>query len=131
MPTVHVEAQLTPEELLKAVGQLSPPELDDFTARVLALRAERFAPRLSVEETVLLQRINEAVPLELRRRYRELIARRDNGILTSEEQAELLRLTDAVENREAERVAHLAELARLRGVTLRALVEQLGLPPLR
>lgn len=41
--------------------------------------------------------------------------------------AELLRLTDEVEMREAERVEHLGELARRRGVSLGVLVEQLGL----
>ena len=51
MPTLHIEAELSPEELLAAVQQLSPAELDAFTAKVLALRAARVAPSLPAAES--------------------------------------------------------------------------------
>ena len=41
MPTVTVEAEISRDELLKAVDQLSPPELSQFVSQVLALRARR------------------------------------------------------------------------------------------
>jgi len=129
MPTIQVEAQLSPEELLKAVGQLSTPELDAFAQHVLALRAERIAPRLLPGETQLLQEINRGVPDELQARYDELIGRRRAQTLTPEEHAELLRLTERIERFDAERLERLAQLARLRQVPLRTLVQQLGLRP--
>jgi hypothetical protein len=76
MPTVQLEAQLSPEQLLKAVGQLSTPELEAFANDVLTLRAERVAPRLSSEEATLLQQINQGLPDELQKRFNELVARR-------------------------------------------------------
>jgi hypothetical protein len=41
MPTIHVAAEVSREELLKAVEQLSPQELEQFIAQVLSLRARR------------------------------------------------------------------------------------------
>ena len=45
------------------------------------------------------------------------------------EHEELLRLTNQVEGLEADRLAHLAELARLRRTSLTALMEELGIQP--
>lgn len=50
MPTIHVEAEVSREELLKAVEQLSPQELSQFVSQVLTLRARRDAPGLSATD---------------------------------------------------------------------------------
>jgi hypothetical protein len=63
------------------------------------------------------------------RRYQELMDRRRACTLTPEEHGELLQLTDTAEAVQAERVRHLTELARLRGISLRTLIEELGLQP--
>ena len=41
MPTIQLQAQLSPDDLLNAVGQLGPAEWDQFVLRVLTLRARR------------------------------------------------------------------------------------------
>ncbi len=128
MPTVHVEAEISREELLKAVEQLSPPELSQFVSQVLALRARREAPSLSALETQSLLCINQGLPDGLRRRYDELIAKRQAETLSQEELEELLRLTGVVEDLQARRMDALAALARSRGVSLRALMAELGIP---
>jgi hypothetical protein len=125
MPTIEVSAN----ELLKAVQQLSPAELEGFVAQVLALRAERVAPRLSAEETTLLERIQQGMPEDQHRRYRELIDKLRGETITPEERAELLRLTDAAEEWQAKRLEALAELASLRKVSLSAVMDQLGIKP--
>jgi hypothetical protein len=127
MPTVHLEAQLSTEELLKAVDQLSPAELTQFVARVLALHAQRNAPALPPDEADLLRKIEQGIPADLHDRYEVLIARRRAAALTQEEHDELLRLTDQVEALEAQRAEHLASLARLRGVSLAELLDELGI----
>jgi hypothetical protein len=43
MPTLHVEAQVSPDDLLQAVDQLGMAELERFVSRVIALRARRAA----------------------------------------------------------------------------------------
>ena len=127
MPTIRVEAQVSSGELLKAVEQLSPAEFQQFVSEDLELRASREAPRLSGSEADLLLRINQGLPEEWRRRLDDLIAKRQAEALTPDEHEDLLRLTDEVEKREAERLAALMELARLRGTSLAALMRRLGI----
>lgn len=129
MPTIQEEAQLSPEELLKAVGQLSTPELDAFAQHVSTLRAERAAPRLSANESVLLQQINQGLPDDTQRRFDELVFRRRAQTLTPHEHTELLALTEQIERTDARRLELLAELSHLRQVPLRRLMDQLGLRP--
>ena len=50
-------------------------------------------------------------------------------MLTSEEHQELLQLIDQIENANVERIKYLAELARIRGTTLTALMEDLEIHP--
>ena len=87
------------------------------------------APSLSEEESELLLAINRGLSGEMAERYRELIRRRQAGTLGPEEHRELLRLTDEVERQQAERIENLSELARLRGLPLVALMEELGIRP--
>jgi hypothetical protein len=128
MPTIQVQAQLSADDLLHAVEQLGPPELDQFVRQVLALKARRHSPGLGQAETDLLLRINRGLPPALHQRYGELIARRQGGVLSTEEREELLRLTDQVELLEAERAEALVQLAQLRGESLSDLLKQLGIP---
>lgn len=129
MPVVQVEAQLPTDELLKAVGQLNQSDLEQFVSQIIALRAKRQAPGLPRAESELLLKINEGVPPDVQTRYNELIAIRQAEALTPEEYKELLRLTQRVEKLEVRRVEYLAELARLRGTSLTALMENLGIQP--
>ena len=131
MATLHIEAQLSSDDLLKAVEQLETSELERFVSLLLDLKARRAAPSLPPRESELLARINEGLPQRVADRYQELIGKRQAASLTSEEYAELLRLTDEVEELNAERIKHLAELARLRKTSLSNLMTELGIqtPP--
>jgi hypothetical protein len=128
MPTIHLEAEVSRESLLKAIEQLNPQELDQLVIEVQNLRDRRGTARLTAAESNLMNRINQGLPEDLRSRYNELIVRRRNEVLTSEELDELLRLTAPVEQLEGSRLEALAELARLRGVALVALMAELGIP---
>jgi hypothetical protein len=78
----------------------------------------------------LLLLINRPIPAELQQRYDLLLAKRQTETLLPNEYDDLLRLTEQIETLEAQRVAALAELARLRGTSLRALMTRLGIPAL-
>ena len=54
--------QLSTEQIISSVARLGAPELEQVFDRVLALRAERRAPRLSAVEAALLERINRPGP---------------------------------------------------------------------
>jgi hypothetical protein len=129
MPTLYVEAQVSPDELLQAVEQLGTPDLEQFVARVLALRARRAAPSLPPDEAALLFQINLGLPSEVRDRLALLNEKSEDEALTAAEHAELLGLVAQVEALEVKRIEHLSLLANLRGVSLTSLMDDLGIRP--
>ncbi len=130
MPTIQLSAEVTRDDILKAIDQLDEQELDELVTGVLKLRARRRAPTLSKEESELLLRINEGLPKDLWDRYHALILKRDDETLRSDEYGELLKLSDQVEEYNAQRIGYLVELARLRGVSLDKLMDDLGIHPM-
>lgn len=122
-----VATQISTEQILSAVNQLSLPELDQIFDKVLAARAKRIAPSLSAVESSLLERINQGPPAEFRARMQQLKAKRADGSITDAEYEELTALADQAEVLHAERMAALGQLARLRGLRLPELMAELGL----
>jgi transcriptional regulator with XRE-family HTH domain len=114
------------EILSRANSIEGPEEFEELTAGLLALRARRLAPVVSDEETRLLLAVNDGVSVESKDRAASLIEKRDNGSLTVEETSELLRLAEEVERQGMERLEALSTLAELRGVSLRELMQSLG-----
>ncbi len=129
MPTIQTKSALSVDELLNKAEQLSLTELEQLISRVIALRAKRRAPYLPEKETQLLLKINRGLPPEVQKRYDVLNTRRREEKLTSDEHQELLHITGQIEKMNAERVQYLAELARLRGISLTALMEELDIRP--
>jgi hypothetical protein len=129
MPKVQVTSQIEIDfdEVLKGVARLENSELEQFTEKIIDLRAQRRAPSLPQNEAELLQKINLGVPPEVRQRYTELNIRLQEEIITTQEQNELLELTDQIEWADAERVRNLAKLAELRKVSIDSLMDQLNL----
>lgn len=116
------------DSLLDAVGKLPPDELNAFVEQVIRLRAQTIAPSLGRRESELMQLVNAGLPPPEAARYRELKERRDAELLTPSEHAELLELSDRMEELNADRISALAELAQLRRLSLRQLMDQLGIP---
>jgi hypothetical protein len=129
MSTVQVQSQVSLDELLNGVGQLSLPELERFVMQAIALLAQRKSPSLTKDEAELLMRINQGLPLEVQQRYDGLVAKRKAETLTPDEHQELLNLVDQIEKSDAERAKCLADLARLRGTSLASVMEDLGISP--
>ncbi len=114
-------------ELLKAVQQLAPEELDAFLEKALLLRNQPTADKLSAEESRLIKRINRGVPEAICSRYARLSQKRKKNSLSDKERAELLKLTHEFESRDADRAAALLELADLRRIPIRLLMKQMGI----
>ena len=121
------QVELSPEQLLKAVSKLPPPELDRFIAQATKLRSPVIGRRLSRRESELLLKVNRGVPADVQRRYDALIAKRQDFTLTSAEYDELLKLTDEIERLDAQRIEYLSELARLRKKPLTVVMDELGI----
>ena len=129
MPKVKLEAELSKENLLKAVQQLSISELEEFMQNIIAFRAQKLAPNLSKRESELLLKINDTLDKDIQRRYQLLINKREDESLTENEYQELLALTDEVEKYQAQRLKYLAELSILQGCSLSKLINKLGIIP--
>jgi hypothetical protein len=85
------------------------------------------APRLSSDESRLLEAINQGLPAAIWNRHRHLTSLRQAESLTDSKLQELQSLTDSIELAHAERLSHLVELAQLRGVPVDTLMQQLGI----
>ncbi|MDF5727649.1 MAG: STAS/SEC14 domain-containing protein [Rhizonema sp. PD38] len=129
MPVIQVEAQVSAEQLLKAVEQMQEQEFEAFVTQVLLLRAQREAPRLSSSESQLLLKINQGLDDQLQDRFNQLIAKRQALTITDAELEELIQLTDRIEQLDAERIQSLAELARLRQRSLTEVMQDLNIQP--
>lgn len=84
---------------------------------------------LSRVEANLLQRINSSLSQIEWQQYHALIAKRRAETLTTREQQELIALSDQIEDANVRRIEAVAELARLRQTSVRALMNELGLKP--
>ncbi len=127
MSTVKVEIQLSLQQLLKAVEQLSQQDLENFVSQVLALKRQRQIKKQLEYEAGLLAEISEPIPLDIQTSHERLTAKKDAATLTSYEYGELLGLTEQIETLQAEYLNNLIDLANLRGISLNALIEALNI----
>jgi len=129
MTTIHVksEVQINFEQLLDGVAQLDTPTLEHLLYQVSLVLAQRKAPRLSKQESTLLQKINRSLPATVQRRYDELQAKLQAETISTDEHQELLKLIDEAELADATRLQALLELAQLRQVSLDEVMNQLGI----
>lgn len=131
MVTVEVPTRLTRDDLLAAVEKLPNPALVEFGWRVRSLQTKRGLPVVeTADEGALLQVIaDQRLPETDQKRLAWLREKSDDEALTSEEHAELLQYVQRVEQLDLARIEALIELAQKRGVTLRAVMQQLGIEP--
>jgi hypothetical protein len=126
MSSVQVRTNLAFPELLQAVEQLSPPDLEQLRSRIANLQARNKAPNLSAKESELLQKINVGLSPEKQQLFDALVARRQAEKITANELQELMALTEQIEKADAERVYYLVELAQLREKPLLDLMNEPG-----
>ncbi|MFG6099811.1 STAS/SEC14 domain-containing protein [Leptothoe sp. ISB3NOV94-8A] len=131
MTSVQVTSQINIDldQLLAGVAQLETPDLERFTEQVTQLLAQRRVSSLPVQETELLQQINQGLPPEIQQRYDQLQAKLQAETISIDEHQNLLTLIDTVEQADAKRLEALMTLAQLRQVSLPDLMAQLDIEP--
>jgi len=129
MSTPRSKSAISFNKMLDNVEQLDLPDLEQFVSRVIELQAKRRARNLPKIEAQLLKKINKGLPRDVRKQFDALNAKRRAETLTSGEHRKLLQLIEQIENANVERVKNLAELARIRGMTLTALMKDLEIQP--
>jgi hypothetical protein len=126
--------QLSPDLEARLLRQAASAGMDAsaFVVTALASHLEQSTSadsRCGKDEAGLLSAISEGLPEPLWQRYRALVSRRENETLSPNDHAELIALSDQIEEDHARRMEHLAKLALLRGVSLAVLMEQMDIRP--
>ena len=133
---MNLTIDLQPELEAKLKDEAARTGIDAGTFVVRALEAQlqrnsrqSVSSHLPQEEAILLQKINRGLPETTWQKYEDLVAKQRAEVLTPEEHVRLIALSDRIEEAHAERMAHLAELARQRQTSLDTLMGQLGIKP--
>jgi hypothetical protein len=119
--------RVSTEEFLDSVSRLDATSLNVLLERVQKAIYVQNQPTNNDRESQLLTDIRTIVPAAVVRRFRQLRLKQQNGILVTKEQEEMQLLADILEEKSAERVLLLGELASLRKVTLPELRKQIRL----
>ena len=125
-----------PVELESKVREQASSEGVSAERFVIATLADRFSPRGQIaskadqaqaSEPELLQAIARGPSEAVWRRYQELKESRRAGTLCPQEHAELIRLSDEIEESHVARLEQVERLARLRKMSFERLMAELGL----
>lgn len=126
MTTLQLE--ISPEQLLAAIGRLDTPSLDKVAHEVSLMRARRHAPSLSKGESQLLSQISATtLSAAKREQLHQLGEKAEAQTLTESERTEFVALSERSEQLNAERLALVAELAALRDQPFVEVIAELGL----
>lgn len=126
MQTIEIEngVRVGFDELLKGIRQLDNQALTTVAGEVTRLLSNRSAKTPADRENELLKKIKAIIPPSVRRRQKQLYSRLQHETLTPREREELLLLNHLLEEKSAERIMLLGELAKLRGVPVQQLASE-------
>jgi septal ring factor EnvC (AmiA/AmiB activator) len=113
--------------LFHEAERLDKTSLDTFIDHILSLRIQRETSDQQKEEAILLKKINKSLSLEQIERFKFLNQKRIESEITELEFSELTYLLDKLEKLNVNRLKYLTALSRLRSVSVRDLIHQLGL----
>lgn len=113
--------------LFHEAEQLDNRSLDAFIDNILSLRIQRETTDKQKEEAILLKKINKSLSIEQIERFKALNQKRIEGNISEQEYSELLILLEKVEKLNVNRLKYLIILARLRNISVRELMNQLGI----
>lgn len=113
--------------LFQEVERLDNRSLDNFISTIISLRVRRNIPNKQKEEASLLEKINKGLPFGQVERFRNLNQKRIESSISEQENAELLILLEKIEKLNANRLKYLTSLARLRNISVRELMKQMGI----
>ena len=129
--TVSITLPNNLEQFLQNEAQHRGVPLETLLTRTIVERwgTIRQSPSLSSRETELLLRLQTLFSPEQTREYLALSEQSDAGTLTAIDRERLLDLIEQRDHQNAERLAIVAELAGIRGISLHEMMAQLGIRP--
>ena len=115
------------DNLLKRVELLSADKLHTLMRHARSIQASRRKMNLYEHETQLLLAINQALTPEFSDRLSSLKAKLNAETINDSEHKELLKMIEKLETFDANRLENLGKLARLRGVGLKEVMQELDI----
>jgi hypothetical protein len=112
------------EQLLDAVDHLSPAQKREFERRLAERQAVNGGP--GPDEDALVRAARARLPAAEERRLKRLAAKSERGRLTPRELADYRGLAQEAQRIDAARAEAIAELARRRGQSVRAVMAAIG-----
>jgi len=131
--TLTIDLKPEIEAVLREEAARAGLDAGHFVQRTLEERLKRPTnghpniPPLSSGESKLLRQVNEWLPSETWNEYQELRKKFHAETLTEAEHQRLTEIYDQIEIINAQRIGFLGELARLRQVSLKEMMNQLGI----
>jgi hypothetical protein len=113
--------------LFQEAERLDNRSLDAFINNILSLRVQRKTSDKQKEEAILLQKINKSLSIDNIERFRALNEKRLDNNISEQEHLELGVLIEKIEKLNVTRLKYLISLAQLRNITVRELMNQLGI----
>jgi hypothetical protein len=120
------EANQIIEGMVNSAEKLRLSQLDDLICRLKDLKQQRLINRLPADEAELIEKLNNWLLADTQEQLSALIAKRDANTLNPKEQIDLTALLEKAKEAHNKRVEVLTELASLRGISLTALMNDLG-----
>jgi hypothetical protein len=112
------------EDILTRIEQLDKPALLKFADIVNGLISKK--SQVGQREAQLLKKIKTHIPATMKRRQKELYVKMQDNTLSLPERDELILLNTMIEEKTAERIALMGELAQLRHISIEQLNHQLN-----
>jgi hypothetical protein len=112
------------EDILTRIEQLDKPALLKFADIVNGLVSKK--NQVGQREAQLLKKIKTHIPATMKRRQKELYAKMQDNTLSLLERDELILLNTMIEEKTAERIALMGELAQIQHITIEQLNHQLN-----
>ena len=128
MHTGHIElTEAASKAFLKLMPSFDYNSLQEIADQAFLAIAKRRAPSLSKQETELMAIINTALPSAEWAKVQELYGKTEAGTISKAELKEYGLLTDKMEEIAANRLYAIAELAKIKHMTAKELMNKLGL----
>jgi CO dehydrogenase/acetyl-CoA synthase delta subunit len=126
MQTIEVgkNIRLGFDDILNSIQQWDNQTLAKFGNEINRLISNRKDPKMGKRDAELLKKIKNILPSTIKRRQKQLFTKLEDNTLSPKEHEELILLNNFIEEKTAERIALMGELATLRHITIQELALQ-------
>jgi hypothetical protein len=111
------------EDILKGIQKLDNQSLVKFAENVNQLVSNRTVPSKEREQ-IIIKKIKNLVSASLKRRQKQLFVSLQDETISEKELEELKLLNSFLEEKSAERILLMGQLATLRGISLQQLIQE-------